>query len=366
MSQATSPRNGPTKARAAALGPPPSLRRWTVLCAVAEGIGMTAAAAAAKTGQSLVGEPSGGRDAAVVLGLVVAGGLVEGLALGVAQASGLASWLTHRRRVGWVLTTLAVAGVGWAAASAPSVLEEPGGTGPSFLLVVLGAMGIGLLMGAALGAAQALVLRGVVPHPWLWVSANVTAWVLAMPVIFVGATIPDTGWQVATVVVLGTATGLVAGAVLGVVSGWFLPSLVGPPVHNRVVLWVLASRLHRLLGRSLMGLRLRGVRSGAELTLPVMYAADDDGLVVVPGHPAQKRWWRNLRRPAPVSVLIDGSWQPGIGELLEPDAPGYEHAMATYQQRWPEVLRLEDIKVVRIRLERQDTTRYSMNVANRD
>jgi hypothetical protein len=54
------------------------------------------------------------------------------------------------------------------------------------------------------------------------------AWTPAMVVIFLGATTPSAGWPVAAVVGLGTVTGLAAGAVLGVVSGGFLPSLNHP------------------------------------------------------------------------------------------------------------------------------------------
>jgi hypothetical protein len=48
-----------------------------------------------------------------------------------------------------------------------------------------------------------------------------------MPVIFLGAMSPSADWSVVAVAALGTGTGLAAGAVLGVVTGWFLPSLCG-------------------------------------------------------------------------------------------------------------------------------------------
>lgn len=331
---------------------PPSLVRWTVLCAAAECVGMTAAAAAAKTSHLLVGEPSTGSEVAAAVSLAVAGGLVEGLALGVAQSSGLSSWLPGRRRAGWVLATLAVAGLGWAGASVPVALAGGGGAQPPLLLVLVGAVGVGLVMGPVLGAAQALVLRGPVPHPWRWVPANAFAWALAMPVVFLGATSPGDDWSVPAVMASGAVTGAAAGGVLGVVSGWFLVSLVGPSAHNRVVLGALGSPTHRLLDRSLVGLRLRGVVSGAEITLPVMFAGDDEGLVVVPGHPGRKRWWRNLRRRSPVSVLLHGRWHAGTGEVLRSGDIGYDAAMSTYRQRWPRAGDLDGVPVVRVRLQR--------------
>ena len=62
------------------------VRRWVLACAAAEAVGMTAAAGAATWSQWLVGEPEAAREVVLVLGLVVAGGLVEGLSLGLAQS----------------------------------------------------------------------------------------------------------------------------------------------------------------------------------------------------------------------------------------------------------------------------------------
>lgn len=205
----------------------PSLRRWTALCAAAETVGMTAAAAAAKAAAALVEDDPGAAALAGGLALVVAGGLVEGTALGVAQAAGLRELLTPRRRRLWVLVTVAVAGLGWAAASAPAALSgDESGTTPPLLLVLAGAAGLGAVMGAALGAAQGAVLRAVVPRPWRWVAVSAAAWTPAMVVVFLGATTPSADWSVATVVLLGALTGLAAGTVLGLVSGRLLPSLL--------------------------------------------------------------------------------------------------------------------------------------------
>jgi hypothetical protein len=203
-------------------------------------------------------------------------------------------------------------------------------------------------MGAVLGAAQAWVLRRQVPHPWRWVTANLVAWAVAMPIIFGGANLPGADWPLLAVAASGTVTGLMAGAALGLVSGLLLPSLAGVPASGRVVLLLLASPLHRLLDRSLVGLRLRGVVSGRELTLPVMYAQDDTGLVVVPARPERKRWWRNLYRPASVAVLIAGQWRPGVGQVLQPEDAGFEQALGCYQRRWPRAATSGSTPLVRI------------------
>ena len=89
-------------------------RSWVVACAAAETVGMTAAAGAARVSDGLVGWSA--------LGVVLAGGLVEGTALGVAQSTVLARVAPALVRARYLAATVIVAGLGWAAASAPSAL----------------------------------------------------------------------------------------------------------------------------------------------------------------------------------------------------------------------------------------------------
>jgi hypothetical protein len=122
---------------------------------------MTAAATAARTSQSLIGEPAGG--AQMALSVAVGGGLVEGVAFGglpVAEMAPLAPKLNRGRRV---LVTLAGAGVGWAAAGA---WRQDDGAAPALLLVLGAALGLGAMMGAPLGAAQGSVLPAHARRPW--------------------------------------------------------------------------------------------------------------------------------------------------------------------------------------------------------
>ena len=209
-------------------------RRWIAACAVAETVGMTTVAGAAVLADRASGPAA--------LGVVVAGGLVEGTALGLAQSSVLARVVPVLSRARYLAATVVVAGLGWAAASAPSVVGA-GGTAerPPVLLVALGAVVLGLVLGVVLGAAQAYTLRRAVRHPWRWVTANAVAWPVAMALIFVGASMPDTGWSRVSVLGMGAITGAVAGAALGLVSGPFLPSLSGTSVPSRTILALLAA-----------------------------------------------------------------------------------------------------------------------------
>lgn len=178
---------------------------------------MTAAAAAARGADAL-------HEAWAALALVVAAGLVEGTALGLAQSWVLASRLPALRRRTFAVATVLVAGLGWAAASAPAVLSaDDSGASPPLTLVLLGAAGIGLVMGPVLGAAQALAMRGAARAPARWIVANTLAWPPVMVVIFLGATTPSASWTTASVAMLGAVTGAVAGGVLGLVTRPFLP-----------------------------------------------------------------------------------------------------------------------------------------------
>ena len=329
----------------------PSVLRWTALCAAAEAVGMTAAAAASRIGHTLADRPGPLGGAGAALAVVVAAGLVEGVALGSAQVWPLGRWLSSLRRGRYVLATVLVAGLGWAGASAPAVLTgDGGGDAPPLSLVLIGAAGLGLVMGPVLGLAQAVALRGATPHPWRWVSANAAAWPPAMCLIFLGASLPGENWPVAWLLLTGAVTGAAAGAALGLVTGWFLPSLTGAPPQNRLVLDVLASPFRGRLDSRLVGLSVRGRKSGSSYRFPVQYAVDSHGLVVVPGHAERKSWWTNLWMPGtPVSVLWGGDWEPGAADLLRPGDPGYDEAFTTYTRRWPRLHLPAGQLVVRIR-----------------
>ena len=311
----------------------PWMTSWVMACAVAETIGMTASAAAARLGQQ-VSDGGGGRWS--TLGVVVGGGLIEGVALGSLQAGVLGRRWSSLNRRRFLLVTVAVAGIGWAAASAPGVLagDDGAGAGPPLLLVVLGAVGLGLVMGAVLGAAQARALAGVVRHPRRWMAANAAAWPLAMAVIFTGATTAGAGWPVLVVAGYGALTGAVGGVVLGLVSGCWLGSLDGQSVANRVVLALLESgRLDT--GTGMVAFAVRGRRTGRVVRFPVQYAVWGDDLVVVPGHADRKSWWRNVEGAGvPVEVLWQGTWRPTTARLIAAGDTGYEPAMAAYRLRW--------------------------------
>jgi F420H(2)-dependent quinone reductase len=308
--------------------------RWIAACAGAEAIGMAASAAAARTADGL--SPGAG------FGLVVAGGLVEGTALGLLQASVLAPTLGPARARAWALVTILLAGVGWAAGSAPATLNGPDGAGaadgqPPLVVILLIAAALGLALGALLGAAQAVVLRSRVRHPWRWVPGSALGWAAAMTVVFAGATTAGAGWGLPVLIGYGALTGLVAGTCLGVITGIWLAALDGPPVRHRIVLAFLVTRRAEA-SRGVTALAVTGTRTGRVFRFPVMCGPlGQSSLVVLPGHPERKSWWHQLETESRVELLDGGDWVAARARVVEHGTVEWSVARAAYVARWRRV-----------------------------
>lgn len=119
---------------------------------------------------------------------------------------------------------------------------------------------------------------------------------------------------------------------------------------------LLASPVRGRLARSLAVLRVRGTRTGRVFQFPVQFARQGDTLVLAPGRPAAKTWWRNLRKPASVRVLVDGEWMPGVAVALTPADTDYLPYRLAYRRRWPTVPLTATNPLVVVDLGRTDPT----------
>lgn len=212
------------------------LRRWVLANTVGEtlGLGGTGLLAWLVLGRS--GEPSA--VGAIVAGfvLVVLSGAVEATVVGLLQHEAMRPWLPGLSRRAWWWATLWGALTAYALGFLPSTIvslvsvdgdaapvsEPPQG------LVVLAAALLGLVAGAVLAWAQTLVLRHHVARARRWVPANMAAWAVGMPMIFLGMDLAFTGGggvRTAAVVVVTLA---LTGAVVGVINGSFLTRMVLP------------------------------------------------------------------------------------------------------------------------------------------
>ncbi len=199
-------------------------RRWVAANAAGElGLGVTLAAWVflGPAIQSAVGRLV--PWAAAACG-VLAGTVIEGLCVGIAQWGVLRCIFPPRTGRAWVLAATVAACVSWSggmaclaasSAQAGSIpLPEASGVAQYALVMLMGA-GLGL----TLGIPQWWVLRRHVRQAGWWVLANVVAWALGMSGLFVVALLIPKDASRATVALVALAASVLAGAVVGAVHG---------------------------------------------------------------------------------------------------------------------------------------------------
>jgi hypothetical protein len=91
---------------------------------------------------------------------------------------------------------------------------------------------------------------------------------------------------------------------------------------NPLVKLLLRSPLHGLASGGLAVLTVTGRRSGRRFTFPVGYSRRDDRVTIDVGWPERKLWWRNLRKPAPVEIRIQGRDYRGTAVAEGDEATG--------------------------------------------
>lgn len=184
------------------------LERWITVTVLGEAIGFGGAMAVGRGVFSLVGEPGTGALAELfMLGLSATAGLVEGACLGLAQ------WLVLRRIFPrlplrhWVLFTAVGAALAWVIGMGAGT-HAPALAPPAVVLVVI-IMAAGLVLGALLGAAQALALRRHIGGVGPWIFASALGWMIGLLFAFIGvAMTPEPGaslYNVAVMVACGAA-----------------------------------------------------------------------------------------------------------------------------------------------------------------
>lgn len=101
---------------------------------------------------------------------------------------------------------------------------------------------------------------------------------------------------------------------------------------------LLDSRFAGPMAKALLLLRYRGRKSGRTFTTPVGYVREGDRVVMVTS-PTYK-WWPNLVGGADVELRLPDGWRSGRGEVVMPDDPRYDEALALQvSKRGPSMLR---------------------------
>ena len=218
-------------------------RQWVVANAVGEGVGL---GGSFLIGAGLVAVLQAQHGPWVEIGLalvaVALGTLCEGVIVGYAQWRVLRRALPALSRGSWIRATAVGAGVAWLLGMIPSTVmslvsearppaapaagEAASAGEPGALVMYLAAAGMGLVLGPILASAQYVVLRRHVARAGWWIPAHAAAWMLALPLTFLGPSLMfDVGLNALGIAIL-LALILLAGAVVGAVHGLVLVRLV--------------------------------------------------------------------------------------------------------------------------------------------
>lgn len=156
-------------------------------------------------------------------------GALQGAALGLTQ------WLVLRRYIKhigwWIVATAGGAIVAWliglkVIVALTLIFFDGGMTETLPIGLVKAIFFLGMWVGAVLGMAQWLVLKPHVHKGIWWVVANAVAWGLGLLVALMGATLAKLGeFTIETALIqiaTGATTGVVVGAITGIVLVWLL------------------------------------------------------------------------------------------------------------------------------------------------
>ena len=200
-------------------------RRWLLANGAGEVVGLGLVGVVGVALATATGLEADGIGSAEVAASLVALGTLEGGIVGYAQWRAMRGAFPAIGAHRWAGATAAGAFVAWTVGMLPSTLGDGGApvgptSEPSLGVVLILAAGLGIVAGVLLSGAQWYVLREHAVAAWRWMPANAVAWVVGMPVIFLGVSLVPDGpiGVVAVVVVLATAgvAGLVVGAIHGV------------------------------------------------------------------------------------------------------------------------------------------------------
>jgi hypothetical protein len=104
---------------------------------------------------------------------------------------------------------------------------------------------------------------------------------------------------------------------------------------NPLVVRLLRSPLHRVIGGGLMLITVTGRRSGRRYTIPVGYQRDGDVLHVLVSKARRKQWWRNFRAPTALEVELHGERFAAVGHVVEPGSEPFFAVIEATLRRLP-------------------------------
>jgi len=208
-------------------------QRWVIANAAGElfGLGLTFGVVAA----GFTWLESLGGILSIVGGFVFAivSGIFEATLVGWGQWWAMHPWFPAIRRNDWWRATsigaLIAYFMGYLPSTIMSLVAESApaapGTEPAQGIVLLLAAGMGLMGGAVLSFAQWLVLRKHVQRTWIWIPANMLAWMVGMPLIFWGIDFAQRMGSMLQMVGVMAGILLAVGVIVGAIHGFALTRL---------------------------------------------------------------------------------------------------------------------------------------------
>jgi MFS family permease len=192
--------------------------RWTSAFVVGEMVGFVPPAVCGAT-LAAVGAP----DLVLVVGLTLAG-LLEGMAIGVAQARVLAHFAPAVNRRDWVTATMLGAGFAWFVGMGGGALMGGDVAPPILLAAILVPAWCAALL--SMGYLQWRVMRRTVPRSgrWVWVTAG--AWLLGVMIPIVVLTTAPNSWPGWVHVAIGVLGAMAMGLTVGTLTGRTLERLL--------------------------------------------------------------------------------------------------------------------------------------------
>lgn len=208
-------------------------KKWTLACAAGELFGIGIAAAIAVAVNQWMGEPETTGQKFQTLFFMLFAGAIEGFVLGSFQWRVLREKFPAMPARQWVGYTVAVAMLGWLMGMIPPLffMGQNAQTGvenpePALIIVIVGAMALGLIFGAIFGMVQWLVFQRYAKESVQWVTGNSLGWGLAMIWIFLAATLPDETTPVWLIIAGGVLSGILAGLSVGAITGIYLKKII--------------------------------------------------------------------------------------------------------------------------------------------
>lgn len=117
---------------------------------------------------------------------------------------------------------------------------------------------------------------------------------------------------------------------------WFIT------VGNMIMTWLLRSPFHNLVSRNMALISVQGKKTGKLYRLPVNYQRSADSVWVTSYK--YRRWWKNLRDGAQVTIRIQGIDFVGQAKVHETPA-GVTDGLKTYFRMAPGAARYFSVKL---------------------